>query len=102
MVLADKSAADLVDEVGGDLSIGLTTLQRTMAGRRAPRPWEIERLAEALEVPRWFLERGLDGAAPAEPPGEAGERLSAELSGLRRDLWKRLDSLEREIRRNQR
>ena len=101
MVLADMTASQLAAEVGDELEISLATIERVMQGRRVPKRWEVERFAAALGVPLWFLERGLDGDAGGQPV-EAQERLSAELAGFRRDLWRRLDDLERDLKRDQR
>jgi transcriptional regulator with XRE-family HTH domain len=87
---ADQTAAGLAAEVG-DLNIGLRTIERIMQGRRAPRRWELERFAEVLGVPEWFLADGFEGARLSRQEDE----LAAELQRLRAVN----DALEDELER---
>jgi transcriptional regulator with XRE-family HTH domain len=59
LVLAEMTASELAAEVGDDLQISVATIERIMQGKRAPKPWEIERFALATRVPESFLRDGL-------------------------------------------
>ena len=59
LALADMTTAELAEQVESELHIGLRTIERVMQGQRNLKPWEREAIARALDVPEWFLERGL-------------------------------------------
>jgi transcriptional regulator with XRE-family HTH domain len=89
MALADMTAAELAVEVRGELMVGQRTVERIMAGKRAPRPWEVARFAEALGVPEEFLLHG-----PRSTPSDgsvADSRVTLE------SLDRRLGSLEADV-----
>jgi hypothetical protein len=102
IVLADTTAGELAVEIGPDLQISRGTLERMMQGKRAPRPWEVERLAQALGVPAWFLRDGLqhaeaeavtpDADAPARRHDEVLGRLD-QLGEMMRTLMARLEDV---------
>jgi hypothetical protein len=69
LVLAEMSAEDLASVVEADIHIGKRTLERVTAGERTLKPWERDRIAAALNVPPWFLERGLLADDPR--PGDS-------------------------------
>ena len=62
MLLANVSAAELVERIGAELTIGRTTLNRIIQGERPPKPLEIEWLARDLGVPPWFLTVGFEAS----------------------------------------
>ena len=105
LVLADRTAKELEAEVGAELEIRLTTLQRVMQGKRAPRSWEIDRFAAALGVPRWFLEHGFEASESAgdDQTLEELRAVAEQIRALDRKLdtssvVDRLAALEAEIR----
>jgi hypothetical protein len=51
-----------VDVLAWELNISRRTLERTIRGERAPRPWETARIEELLELPDWFIRDGLERA----------------------------------------
>jgi transcriptional regulator with XRE-family HTH domain len=48
------------DDLARELNISRRTLDRMIAGKRAPRDWETARIEELLELPKWFIRDGLE------------------------------------------
>ena len=71
-----------VYEVAPRLNISPKTLQRVIRGIREPRIREIELLAGELDVPEWFLLRGIDGA----PDNERLREIEARLAQIEKSL----------------
>lgn len=81
MAIADMTASELGAAVETDIQVGRRTIERVMAGHRVLKPWEIDRIAEALDVPVWFLRDGLPSAEPQDHPSTA-ERLEVMITRL--------------------
>jgi hypothetical protein len=73
LVLAGRTPQDVAPE----LNISSRTLERTIQGQRMAREWEIDRLAELLAVPDWFLRDGFAGAPPAGADAEVERAIGA-------------------------
>jgi transcriptional regulator with XRE-family HTH domain len=77
LALAGMSAADLADVVENEIQAGRRTIERVMQGKRVLKPWERERIAEALAVPVWFLTDGLPAHGRPVEDSAISERLEA-------------------------
>lgn len=93
LVLAGRSPLEIAPE----LNISARTLDRTLSGQRQAREWELQRLAELLEVPYWFLLRGFEGL-PLDSAATQETELRALDAKIDRDVIPRLEDLAMEIR----
>ena len=89
LALADVTAAELADQVESELHIGLRTIERVMQGQRSLKPWERDAIAKALDVPAWFLERGLAANGQGSDAADA-EELLEEVARALSDLGQRI------------
>lgn len=91
-------------ELAHRLGISDESIYRMERGerKRPPGRGELGLLAEILGQPDEWL---LSGTEPPwngdRPTGPGADEVLAALNGLRRDLWTRLDAIERELRRRQ-
>lgn len=94
LAAADKTAAELAEEIEDYLHIGLRTIERVMQGKRGLKPPEREHIAEVLDVPLSFLERGFARADAAMGQTRAldDETLAQALEELA-DLQERQDAV---------
>jgi transcriptional regulator with XRE-family HTH domain len=99
LALAGKASSDVAPE----LNISTRTLDRTIAGERLPREWELRRLADLLPVPAWFLLGGFEGLPTVDDPTAAA---LTEIRALDRkidvEVVPRLDRLAEERRERER
>jgi transcriptional regulator with XRE-family HTH domain len=89
LVLAGRTA----EEVAPELNVSGRTLNRIIAGERQAREWELDRLADVLAIPAWFLRDGL-----VQPPADSDDELR-DLQARRHDeVVRRLDGIDEQLR----